>query len=81
VQIPKIIQTQPILLQWFTMEKLSQVVGLNWQQLKKAICKSVFYQDPKQSQQAKRVWRSENALERHSKNSIPIAAGFLLELR
>jgi hypothetical protein len=32
VQIPKIIQTQPILLQWFIMEKLSQVVDLNWQQ-------------------------------------------------
>ena len=34
VQIPKIIQTQPILLQWFTIEKLSLVVDLNWQQFK-----------------------------------------------
>jgi hypothetical protein len=31
-QVPQIIQNQPILLQWFTMEKLSQVVDLNWQQ-------------------------------------------------
>jgi hypothetical protein len=27
-------QNQPILLQWFTIEKLSQVVDLNWQQFK-----------------------------------------------
>jgi hypothetical protein len=30
-------QTQPILLQWFTMAKLSQVVDLNWQQFSEAI--------------------------------------------
>jgi hypothetical protein len=32
VQVPRIIQNQPMMLQWFTIEKLSQVVGLNWQQ-------------------------------------------------
>jgi hypothetical protein len=34
VQVPKIIQNQPMLLQWFTIQKLSQVVDLNWQQFK-----------------------------------------------
>jgi hypothetical protein len=28
------LHSQPILLQWFTMEKLSQVVDLNWQQFR-----------------------------------------------
>jgi hypothetical protein len=31
-QVPQLIQNQPILLQWFTIEKLSLVVDLNWQQ-------------------------------------------------
>jgi hypothetical protein len=31
-QVPQLMQNQPMLLQWFTIEKLSLVVDLNWQQ-------------------------------------------------
>jgi len=34
-QVHQILQNQPVLLQLFTMKKLSLVVDLNWQQFKK----------------------------------------------
>jgi hypothetical protein len=36
-QVPKLLQNQPMLLQWFTIEKLSLVVDLNWQQFNSSL--------------------------------------------